>query len=99
MDPRTVRNADGWRGYHGLVDRGYGHCRGNHANDVCGKRAVSSNGSEGGGALARVRLAKSKGLPKHTSHLYLKTTAWRYHHHHADQSKTRLRYLRQYPFN
>ena len=25
VDPRTVINSDGWRGYHGLVDLGYGH--------------------------------------------------------------------------
>ena len=27
VDPRTVINSDGWRGYHGLVDLGYGHVR------------------------------------------------------------------------
>ena len=25
VDPRTVINSDGWRGYHGLVDRCFRH--------------------------------------------------------------------------
>ena len=33
VDPRTVINSDGWRGYHGLVDLGYGHVRVDHARD------------------------------------------------------------------
>ena len=34
VDPRTVINSDGWRGYHGLVDLGYGHVRVDHASDA-----------------------------------------------------------------
>ena len=33
VDPHTVINSDGWRGYHGLVDLGYGHVRVDHARD------------------------------------------------------------------
>ena len=47
VDPRTVINADGWRGYHGLVDLGYGHVRVDHARDEFTKGTVHINGIEG----------------------------------------------------
>ena len=40
VDRRTVINADGWRGYHGLVDLGYGHVRVDHARDEFTKGTV-----------------------------------------------------------
>ena len=33
VDARTVINSDGWRGYNGLVDLGYGHVRVDHGKD------------------------------------------------------------------
>ena len=82
VDPRTVINSDGWRGYHGLVDLGYGHVRVDHARDEFTKGTVHINGIEGFWGLAKVRLTKFKGLPRHTSrlHLHLKETEWRYNH-------------------
>ena len=47
VDPRTVINSDGWRGYHGLVDLGYGHFRADHARDEFTKGTVHINGIEG----------------------------------------------------
>ncbi len=44
--------------------------------------------------MAKVQLAKLKGLPKHTFHLHLKDTEWRYNHRAADKPKLLLRYLR-----
>ena len=95
VDLRTVINSDGWGGYDGLVDLGYGHFRVDHSNDEFGKGAVQINGIEGFWGLAKVRLAKFKGLPRHTFHLHFKETEWRYNHRHADKYKTLLRYLRQ----
>ena len=66
VDPRTVINSDGWRGYHGLVDLGYGHVRVDHARDEFTKGTVHINGIEGFWGLAKVRLTQFKGLPKHT---------------------------------
>ena len=66
-----------------------------HSNDEFGKGAVQINGIEGFWGLAKVRLAKFKGLPRHTFHLHFKETEWRYNHRHADKYKTLLRYLRQ----
>ncbi len=98
VDPSAVINSDGWRGYNGLVDLGHGHFRIDHSNDKFAKPeesvlgAVHGSGIEGFWGLAKVRLAKFKGLPRHTFHLHLKETEWRYNHRHADKYKTLLRY-------
>ena len=49
------------------------------------KGTVHINGIEGFWGLAKVRLAKFKGLPQHTFHLHLKETEWRYNHRHTDK--------------
>ena len=54
VDPRTVINSDGWRGYHGLVDLGYGHVRVDHARDEFTRGPVHINGIEGFWGLAKV---------------------------------------------
>ena len=54
VDPRTVINSDGWRGYHGLVDLGYGHVRVDHARDEFTKGTPSiSTASKASGAWPR----------------------------------------------
>ncbi len=95
VDLNTVVNTDNWRGYNGLVELGYGHFRVDHCFDefTCG--AVHINGIEGFWGLAKVRLAKFKGLPKHTFHLHLKETEWRYNYRHSNKYKTLLTYLRE----
>ena len=72
VDPSTVVNSDGWRGYNGLVDLGYGHFRVDHSRDEFARGSVHINGIEGFWGMAKVRLAKFKGVPKHTFHLHLK---------------------------
>ena len=99
VDPRTVINSDGWRGYHGLVDLGYGHVRVDHARDEFTKGTVHINGIEGFWGLAKVWLTKFKGLPRHTFHLHLKETEWRYNHRRADKYKCLLQYLRKNPLS
>ncbi len=99
VDPSTVINSDGWGGYNGLVDLGYGHFRVEHSKDEFANGTVHINGIEGFWGLAKVRLAKFKGLPRHTFHLHLKETEWRYNHRHADKYKTLLRYLRENPLS
>ena len=39
VDPESVVNSDGWRGYNGLVDLGYGHYRVYHSKDEVRARA------------------------------------------------------------
>ena len=99
VDPRTVSNSDGWRGYHGLVDLGYGHVRVDHARDEFTRGPVHINGIEGFWGLAKVRLTKFKGLPRHTFHLHLKETEWRYNHRHANKYTYLLQCLRKNPLS
>ena len=58
-----------------------------------------STASKASGAWAKVRLTQFKGLPKHTFHLHLKETEWRYNHRHADKYKCLLHYLRKNPLS
>ena len=97
--PALSSTSDGWRGYNGLVDLGYGHFRVDHSRDEFTKGTVHINGIEGFWGLAKVRLAKFKGLPQHTFHLHLKETEWRYNHRHTDKYQTLLRYLRENPLS
>ena len=99
VDVSSIINSDGWRSYNGLVDLGYGHFRVDHGNDEFVKGAVHINGIEGFWGLAKVRLAKFKGVPSHTFHLHLKETEWRYNNRHADRYKTLLAFLRNNPLN
>lgn len=48
-----VINSDGWRGYNGLVDLGYGHFRVNHPKDEFTNGTVHINGIEGFWGLAK----------------------------------------------
>ena len=126
VDPRTVINSDGWRGYHGLppvtslyashvryrwrkLPRAAGPSPAGHPGRRKAVWAVwlSSISSvphadrthEGFWGLAKVRLTKFKGLPRHTFHLHLKETEWRYNHRRADKYKCLLQYLRKNPLS
>jgi transposase len=97
--PETIVNSDGWRGYNGLVDSGYGHYRVDHSKDefVRGKHHI--NGIEGFWGMAKVRLSKFKGLPKHTFHLHLKETEWRFNNRRSNIYQLLLSYLRLNPLS
>lgn len=97
VDPSTVVNSDGLRGYNGLVDLGYGHFRVDHSKDEFARGSVHINGIEGFWGMAKVRLAKFKGVPKHTFHLHLKETEWRFNHRGSNKVRILLRYLRENP--
>jgi len=43
VDPASVVNSDGWRGYNGLVDLGYGHYRVDHSKDEFARGRVHIN--------------------------------------------------------
>ena len=66
----------------------------------------TASGGDGLDGLKRVGLPASahqrpqfKGLPKHTFHLHLKETEWRYNHRPADKYKCLLQYLRKNPLS
>ena len=82
-----------------MVDLGDGHVRVDHARDEGTKGTVHITGIEGFWGLAKVRLTPFKGLPKHTFHLHLKETEWRYNHRRADKYKCLRQYLRKNPLS
>jgi transposase len=93
MDVATIISNAGWRGYKGLVDLGYGYFRVDHSkNDFAGGR-VHINGIYEFRGLATIRLAKFRGLPKHTVHLHLKETKWRQNNRTSNKTKLLLEYL------
>jgi hypothetical protein len=95
----SVINSDGWRGYNGLVDLGYGHFRIDHSKDEFSRGSVHINGIEEFWGFAKVRLAKFKGIPDSTFHLQLKETEWRFNHRHSDKYRNLLSSLRKFPLN
>ena len=99
VDISTVINSDGWRGYNGLVDLGYGHFRIDHFKDEFSRGGVHISGIEGFWGFAKVRLSKFKGIPVATFHLHLKETNWRFNYRHSDKCKALLTYLRNRPLN
>lgn len=95
--PETVINSDGWRGYNGLVELGYGHVKVNHSRREFARGSTHINGIEGFWGLAKVRLTKFKGLAKSTFYLHLKETEWRFNNRGCDLYKIALRFLRENP--
>jgi len=75
----SIVNSDGWRGYNGLVDVGYGrhfrvsHCR----HEFSKKNGVHINGIESFWSFTKRRLAKFNGV-KSTFVLHLKESEWRW---------------------
>ncbi len=57
-------DSDGWRGYNGLIDPSYGHFRVERSKDEFARGRVHINAIEGFWGMAKVRLAKLKGLPR-----------------------------------
>lgn len=100
VDPASVIYSDGFRGYDGLVDVGYNkHFRVKHEENqfVDGKAHV--NGIEGFWGVAKTRLAKFRGLPKHTFYLHLKETESRFNHRDHDLYRLILAILRDNPLS
>lgn len=52
--PESVINSDGWGGYNGLVDMGYGHFRVDHSKDEFVRGEAQINGIEGFRGYAKV---------------------------------------------
>lgn len=93
----SVINSDGWRGYNGLVELGYGHFRVDHSNDEFVRDQAHINGIEGFWGVAKVRLAKFRGMAKSTFYLHLKETEFRYNHRNDNIYKIVLTLLRNNP--
>jgi transposase len=71
--PQAVLHTDGWRGYDGLVDRGFDkHVRVSHGESEFASGNNHINGIESFWSLAKQRLVQFHALPKHTFYLHLK---------------------------
>jgi transposase len=75
----SVLHTDGWRGYDGLVDVGYGkHFRVNHAaNEFSRRSGIHINGIENFWSFTKRRLSKFNGVEAKFA-LHLKECEWRY---------------------
>jgi transposase-like protein len=94
----TIIHSDGWPGYHGLVDVGYAkHLRVQHGDGEFAHGRSHINGIESFWAFAKHRLAKFKGIPKHTFYLHLKETEFRFNHRRANLYLAVLKLLRKNP--
>jgi len=94
----SVIHTDGWRAYDGLIDVGYEkHLRVHHGDNEFAKRNRHINGIESFWAYAKLRLARFKGLPKHTFYLHLKETEFRFNQRRNDLYKRLLKLLREHP--
>jgi len=81
----SIIYSDGWRGYNGLVDVGYGkHLRVNHGQDEFVRGRTHINGIEGFWGFAKSRLNRFRGMNQHTFYLHLKECEFRFNHRKQD---------------
>ena len=96
----SVIYSDGWRGYNGLVDVGYGkHLRVNHGQDEFVRGKTHINGIEGFWGFAKSRLNRFRGMNKHTFYLHLKECEFRFNHRKQDMYHLILELCRNKPLN
>lgn len=91
----STLHTDGWRAYNGLVDLGYKkHYRVNHSINEFATKESTINGIENFWGLAKVRLAKYRGLSRTTFYLHLKECEWRFNYRSDNLYKNLLDLLR-----
>jgi len=76
----SIIHSDGWRGYNGLVDMGYQEVSPRPSVTNLREAIAISTALNHSGSYAKRRLARSKGVPRHTFHLHLKECEFRFHH-------------------
>lgn len=96
----SVIYSDGWRGYNGLVDVGYGkHLRVDHGHDEFVRGRTHINGIEGFWGFAKSRLTRFRGMNKHTFYLHLKECEFRFNLRQQDVYPVILKLCRERPLN
>lgn len=94
----SVLYSDGWRGYNGLVDVGYGkHLRIDHSQDEFARGRTHINGIEGFWGFAKSRLTRFRGMSKHTFYLHLKECEFRFNHRRQNLYPILLKLCRNNP--
>jgi len=99
VDPASVINSDGWRGYNGLVDIGYGHFRVDHSRDEFVRGKAHINGIEGFWGYAKVRLVRFRGMHRQTFLLHLKETEFRFNLRDQNIGRLILKLCRENPLS
>jgi len=98
VDLDSVIYSDGWRGYNGLVDVGYGkHLRVDHGRDEFVNGNAHINGIEGFWGFAKSRLTRFRGMSHSTFYLHLKECEFRFNYRGKDLGRIILRLLRKQP--
>lgn len=96
----SIIYSDGWRGYNGLVDVGYGkHLRVDHGRDEFANGRAHINGIEGFWGFAKTRLVRFRGMRPETFNLHLKECEFRFNHRGQYLYKLILKILRDRPLD
>ena len=98
VEPESMIYSDGWRGYNGLVDVGYGkHLRVDHKQDEFVRGKAHINGIEGFWGFAKARLSRFRGMRKATFFLHLKECEFRFNSRGDNLYRTILNIVREKP--
>jgi transposase len=96
----SIIHSDGWKGYNGLVDLGYKkHYRVQHGNDEFANETSHINGIENFWGIAKMRLAKFRGMSKSTFYLHLKECEFRFNHRGQNLYKLMTKIIKKRPLN
>ncbi len=94
----SVIYSDGWRGYNGLVDVGYGkHLRIDHGRNEFAKGSTHVNGIEGFWGFSKTRLYRFRGMSKSTFYLHLKECEFRFNYRGQDLYKILITMIKNQP--
>ncbi len=94
----SVIYSDGWRGYNGLVDVGYGkHLRIDHGRNEFAKGSTHVNGIEGFWGFSKTRLSRFRGMSKSTFYLHLKECEFRFNYRGQDLYKILIKMIKNQP--
>jgi transposase len=98
VDSSSEIFTDGFRAYDGLVDAGYKkHHRVFHGTNEFANGRKHINGIENFWGLAKVRLAKFRGIHKNTFYLHLKECEFRFNYRHENLYLLLLKIIRENP--
>ena len=94
----SVIYSDGWRGYNGLVDVGYGkHFRIDHGRNEFAKGSTHVNGIEGFWRFSKTRLSRFRGMRKSTFYLHLKECEFRFNYRDQDLYQLLIKMIKNQP--
>ena len=96
LEGSTV-NSDGWRSYDSLILNGYTHHRVYHSKDEFARGKSHINGIENFWGVAKVRLAKFRGIRKSHFYLHLKESEFRFNYRKENIYAILLKILKNNP--